>query len=111
MSWIKEVVVDIIATILIIIAVFVNHPILTGIIVGYTALLLVTKLIAYSGDSVLNMMNKSKTNAPNWFSHMLYAINTGVLLTFKWWYAGAGWAFIWGISYLTQRKIDQRTSS
>jgi len=111
MTWLKEVVVDIVATILIIIAVFINQPVLTGIILGYTGLLLITKLIVYFGDSFLNMMNKSKTSAPDWFSHMLYAINTGMLFIFNWWYAGAGWVIIWGLSYLTQRKVDQRTSS
>lgn len=108
MSWLKEVIVDIAATILIIIGVFISQPILTGIILGYTGILLVTKLIVYFGDSFLNMMNKSQTNAPDWFTHLLYAINTGVLLTFRWWYAGAGWAVIWVISYLTQRKLNKR---
>ncbi|HKK45486.1 MAG TPA: hypothetical protein VJ964_08185 [Balneolaceae bacterium] len=108
MTWLKEVIVDIAATILIIIGVFINQSILTGIILAYTGLLLITKLIVYFGDNFLNMMNKAKSNAPHWFTHMLYAINTAILLIFRWWYAGAGWAVIWGISYLTQRKLDQR---
>ena len=108
MSWLKEVIVDITATILIIIAVFISQPILTGIILGYTALLLITKSLVLFGEGFLNMMNRAKTNAPRWFTHMLYAINTGVLLVSKWWYAGAGWAVIWLLSYLTQRKLDHR---
>jgi len=108
MSWLKEVIVDIVATVLIIIAVFINQSILTGIILGYTGLLLITKLLVLFGDGFLNMMNKARTNAPRWFTHMLYAVNTAVLLFFKWWYAGIGWAVIWILSYLTQRKLDQR---
>lgn len=109
MSWLKEVIVDIAATVLIIIAVFINQTILTGIILGYTGLLLITKLLVLFGDDFLNMMNRAKTNAPHWFTHMLYAVNTVVLLVFKWWYAGVGWAIIWIVSYFTQRKLDQRS--
>jgi hypothetical protein len=108
MSWLKEVIVDVAATILIVIGVFVSQPILNGIIIGYTVLLLITKVIVLFGDSFLNMMNKTTTGAPQWFTHMLYATNTVILLLFHWWYAGAGWAIIWIVSYLTQRKIDKR---
>ncbi len=106
MTWLKEVVVDIATTILIIIAVFIHSPILNGIIMGYTLLMLIIKLIAYFGDSVTSLMGKTQTAAPEWFSHLLYAINTGTLLLFGWWYTGAAWGLIWIISYLTQRKLD-----
>lgn len=107
MSWLKDVVVDIATTILIIIAVFVHLPILNGIIIGYSILMLIIKLVAYFGDSFTTLMGKSQTAAPEWFSHLLYAINTGTLLLFEWWYTGAAWAFIWLVSYLTQRKLNQ----
>lgn len=108
MSWLKDVIVDIGATILIIAAVITSNSILTGIVWGYTGLLLFVKFITLAGEGFLNLMNKSKTEAPEWFSHLLYAINTGVLLYFQWWYAGAGWAVIWGLSYMIQRKISQK---
>lgn len=108
MSWVKEVIVDIVATVLIVIGVFVSEPVLSGIILGYTALLLLIKFLVLVGDEFLNMMNKAKTNAPRWFTHLLYAINTLVLLVFHWWYAGVGWALIWLLSFLTQQKLDKR---
>jgi hypothetical protein len=108
MSWLKEVIVDIAATVLIIIAVLIEEPILTGIVLGYTGLLLLIKFLVLVGDEFLNMMNKTNTDAPKWFAHLLYAINTVVLLFFNWWYAGTGWAIIWILSFLTQRKLDKR---
>ena len=104
MPWLKDVVVDIAATLLIILSVILENSFLSGILWGYTGLLLVVKLIVYAGDDFLNLMNKTKTEAPQWFSHLLYAANTIVLLIFGWWYTGGGWALIWLISYLTQRK-------
>ena len=107
MSWLKDVIVDIAATILIIVAALTSNTILQYIVWGYTGLLLFVKFIALAGDSFLNMMDKTKTEAPKWFSHLLYAANTGVFFYFQWWYAGACWAIIWGLSFLTDRKLSQ----
>lgn len=108
MSWLKDVIVDLLATGVIIAAVLTSNTIVSGLVWGYTGLLLFTKLLVYFGDGFMNMMNKANTSAPNWFTHLLYAINTGTLLAFQWWYAGVGWAVIWLISFLTQRKLDQK---
>ena len=108
MSWLKDVIVDIVTTLVIIAAVLFPNAILSGIVWGYTGLMLLVKLIVVWGDGFRNLMKKSKTEAPEWFSHLLYAINTGLLLGFQWWYAGAGWALIWLLSYLTQRQLDKQ---
>lgn len=108
MSWLKDVTVDIAATALIIATVLMSSQILSIIVWGYTGLLLFVKLLVFVGDDFMNLINKAKTEAPEWFTHLLYAANTGMLLFFQWWYAGAGWAIIWGLSYLTQRKIKRQ---
>jgi hypothetical protein len=110
MSWLKDVIVDITATLVIIAAVLFPNVIINGIVWGYTGLMLLVKLIVIWGDGFRNLMKKSKTTAPQWFSHLLYAINTGILLGFQWWYAGAGWALIWLLSYLTQKKLDEQSA-
>jgi len=110
MSWLKDVIVDIAATIVIIATVLTGNSIFGGIVWGYTGILLLAKLIPLLGDGFQYMMKKSKTDAPEWFSHLLYAANTGFLLYFQWWYAGAGWGVIWLLSYLTQRKLDAQTA-
>ncbi|WP_138429711.1 hypothetical protein [Fodinibius saliphilus] len=106
MSWLKDVIVDIIVTATIITTVLVEHSFLFWLLWGYTGLLLFVKLFVLIGDDFLNMMNKAKTEAPKWFSHLLYAINTGTLTYFQHWYLAGGWLLIWGLSFLTQRKID-----
>lgn len=108
MDWLKDVIVDIFATAVIIVTVLISNSILAGIVWGYTGLLIMVKFLALTGDSFLNLMNKSKSEAPEWFSHLLYAINTIALISFEWWYAGAGWLLIWIISYLTQRKLEKK---
>lgn len=110
MSWLKDVIVDITVTVVIVISVLTSYGFLAGIVWGYTGLLLLMKCLGLFGDSFRQLMKKSRTEAPEWFSHLLYAINTGVLLSFQWWYAGAGWAVIWVLSYLTQRRLDRQTA-
>lgn len=110
MSWIKDVIVDILATAAIIAAVLASNIFLNGLVWGYTGLLLFVKLLVYFGDGFMNMMNKANTSAPDWFTHLLYSINTIALLSFQWWYAGTAWAVIWMLSYLTQRKLDQQNA-
>lgn len=108
MPWLKDVIVDIVVTIVIIIGAIISEPVLTAVIVGYTGLLLLIKFFVLVGDEFLNMMNKAQNSAPKWFTHLLYAANTVILLSFHWWYAGTGWAIIWMLSFLTQRKLDKK---
>lgn len=109
MNWLKDVIVDLVATAVIIAAVLTGNSFLSWLVWGYTELLVLIKFFVLIGDSFHNLIKKAKNEAPEWFSHLLYAINTGMLLGFQWWYAGAGWALIWGFSFLTQRKLKRST--
>lgn len=105
MSWLKDVIVDIAATLVIIITVLSNQYFLEIIVWGYTGILLAVKLMVVIGDNFMNLINKAKNEAPEWFGHILYGINTIFLLSFQWWYTGVAWALIWLLSYLAQQKI------
>lgn len=109
MSWIKDVLVDVIVTLFIIAAVFIDVSWMVWIIYGYTAILLLAKIIVLAGDDALQLIRKTKTEAPDWFNHLLYAINTFVLLYAELWYAAGGWILIWLLSYLSQRKLKSKT--
>lgn len=109
MSWIKDVLVDIIVSLFIIAAVFFDLSWMEWIIFGYTAILLLAKVIVLAGDNALQLIRKTKTAAPDWFNHLLYAVNTCVLFYAQWWYIAGGWVLIWLFSYLTERKLKART--
>lgn len=108
MSWIKELIVDLAVTVLIIVAVILSDPWMKYVIWVYTGIMLLTRIVVFSSDSFIQIVNKSKNKAPDWVAHLLYATNTLVLLYFSWWYAAGGWAAIWLFSYLTQRKLKAR---
>ena len=108
MTWLKDVIVDIVATLLIIITVLSNQYFLNVIVWGYTGILLAVKLVVVVADNFMNLINKAKNEAPVWFGHLLYGINTIILLSFQWWYTGIAWGLIWILSYLAQQKIKAK---
>lgn len=108
MKWIKEIIVDIIVTVAIIVGVIINNDVLDVLIIGYTVLILLAKSLVIVGNSFLQLMQKTKTNAPDWISHLLYAINVAMLFIFGWWYTGSAWVLIWGLSYYTEQKMSRK---
>lgn len=105
MSWIKDIVVDLIVTAFIISSAFLLESWMWWVIIIYTAIMLLAKIIVLAGDSSLQLIRKTKTEAPDWLSHLLYALNTVALVYGGWWFAAAGWLGIWILSFIAQRKL------
>jgi len=103
--------VDIIVTLFIVAAVYFEVMWMEWIIVGYTVILLLAKVIVLAGDNALQLIRKTKTEAPEWFNHVLYGINTVILIYGQWWYVAGGWALIWLLSYLSQRKMNLKSGA
>jgi hypothetical protein len=105
MNWIKNVIVDICVTIFIAVAVWLGDLWMWWVIAVYTALLLIAKGVVIRGDGFLRRSQKSQ-QAPEWFLHLLYALNIALLALANWWFLMAGWCLIWLFSYLGQRKMN-----
>jgi len=109
MKWINDVLLDLIVTISILIGVIFNIQWLIYIIIGYTILMLIAKSLVLFGGSFLQLMKKTSTNAPLWFSHLLYAANVVALLVTGHYYTGGMWILIWLFSYITHLKTHKET--
>lgn len=105
MSWIKEVLVDIVVTVFIIAALVMDATWMHWVVVGYTGVLVLAKILVLAGDDALQLIRKTQGEAPDWFPQLLYAINAGALLYFRQWYLAAGWLLIWLLSYRALRKF------
>lgn len=100
----KQIVVDLIVTILIIVAVVINNQWLTYLIISYTVLMLGAKsLVVFSGQ-VRAITKKNKSSIPDILYHLLYGINVAALTAFAWYYTAAAWAIIWISSIYGLRK-------
>ncbi|MDX1671486.1 MAG: hypothetical protein R3211_04040 [Balneolaceae bacterium] len=106
MQWIKDIIVDILVTAFIVATALVQLEWMRWIVIGYTGIMLLAKTIVYFSETSLQLVKKAKTDAPEWITHALYAINTGVMLSIQWWFVGLGWILIWLASYGAQRKIS-----
>jgi len=108
MNWIKEVVVDLIVTMVILVAVLTNLHWLGLIVIGYTLLMLLLKGIVALNHSLIGALKPRKSEAPEWVTHLLYGVNSLLLLAFGWWITGVQWVAIWILSWHTERQL-QRT--
>ena len=108
MNWLKDTLVDISVTVFIVVAVLLADPWMRWVIWVYTGIMLLTKTIVIIGDNFLMLIKKAKSDVPNWVPHVLYAINTAVLVYAQWWYASVGWALIWIFSIIADQKIKAR---
>lgn len=107
MEWIKEVIVDILVTVFIIVSIWLGDIWMWWVLVAYTGLLLVAKATVLMSDGFLSNRSQKTQQAPNWFLHLLYGINIILLGYIGWWYLLGGWTLIWLFSFLSQRKTNR----
>lgn len=102
MTWIKNAIIDIVVT-----GVILAYALTTAawgwwIIVFYTPLMLLLKVFALSGAAA-NVQRKSDS-VPSWFYHVLYGLNVALLFYASFVYAAIGWAAIWILSTIAETQ-------
>lgn len=107
MKWIKNVVVDIVVSVVIIIGVFVQVQGLEIVIIAYTGLMVFLKLLAVVSDQFMKSVKKTTVQAPLWFTSSVYAFNVFLLLGFAWYLTAAQWALIWLFSWIAYKKSQK----
>lgn len=105
MSWLKNVIIDVLITVLI---VLVTSNVLpewaNWIVLIYTPFMLALKALAlFSGINKIKMQ-KPENSPPAWFFHVLYAINVAALVYGQWYITAGQWALIWLISFFIEMR-------
>lgn len=111
MNWIKHALVDIIVTLLIIVAATQAVGWAQWLILGYTAFMLLLKGIAVAGSGTFQKLKQKETGVPGWFYHALYAANVVVTAAAAWWLVAGGWALIWALSFLAEGRQRRPTAA
>ena len=104
MNWVKTTIVDVAVTACIVAAAFMDVEWARWVIWIYTPFILLLKIGAFFGPTVVKKGAAKKEEAPEWFYHLLYAANVLLLLAARWWLVAGGWAAIWLVSYLVLRR-------
>jgi len=106
MTWIKNVIVDVIVTVIIALYVFSNAAWGYWVIIVYTPLMVLLKLGAVA-SGVSKVVKQKPDETPNWFYHVLYALNFALLLYGAMWWPAAGWAAIWILSAVQASRTER----
>lgn len=109
MSWLKNILIDLTVTILVVLATVFGQMWAGWIVVVYTPVMLVLKFGAFFSGSFLNQFRRSEKDVPSWAYHVLYAINIILLGTFQWWVTALQWVLIWGLSVGSEMKMRRAT--
>lgn len=104
MAEIKHAIVDIAITLLIVVAVVTEMEWAWWIIVIYTPIMLLMKIVAVAGSGGFRKLKTSRGTPPVWLLHVLYGINVVALGLAAWWYLFAGWMLIWILSVIHERR-------
>ena len=104
MTWIKNAVVDLAVTILVVLTVAADQRWAWWILVVYTPLMLLLKVAAVTRRTPPAGIKVRSSEGPAWIYHVLYAANVILLSIGREWWLAAGWVAIWVLSYLQHRK-------
>lgn len=104
MDWIKQVIVDIGAFIVIIIAVSTDNTYLAYVVYSYTILMALARLLSLLSSNLRSLSIKGSATVPVWFYHITYAATLLLLLVFEWYITSAGWIFIWIAAIIAYKK-------
>lgn len=103
--WIKHVLLELGVTVLIALATIPDLTWARWIVIAYTGLMLLLKVVALLGGRTLKSFKPTSADVPAWFWHANYAVNIALLAADSWWIMVAAWALIWGLSIAFERRI------
>lgn len=110
MGWLKNAVIDIAVTVLIVLVTVNVLPEWTDWIVFiYTPFILLLKATSFFGGIKVKPPQGEEA-PPVWFFHVLYAINVAALLYSQWWIMGGLWVLIWLFSFLLERPSKAKAA-
>ncbi|MEX0685951.1 MAG: hypothetical protein WD267_08570 [Balneolales bacterium] len=105
MTWIKEIIVDIVVTLFILATVTIEADWMRFTLIGYTVLMLAVKTIVYLFEGFQQIIRKKVQIAPVSVIYQIYGINIALLILFEWWLIASLWLLIGIVSYLTDKKM------
>lgn len=105
MQWLKNITVDLLATLVIALVVFFDTgELLEYVVYIYTGLMVAARSVTLISKNFRVITRKKVTDAPVWMYHLLYLLNTAFLTFGEYYITAALWVFIWGVAYYVYTK-------
>ena len=110
MPWVKHVLLDAAVTVVVVLAAAFEMVWAKYVLLGYTPFILGLKVLAFFAFGFAGQFKARNpgTEVPTVVFHVLYGLNTALLLVYGWWGLAALWAAIWMVSIGTE--LRQRPS-
>jgi len=100
----KSMVLDIIVMVAIFITVVFQVPWLEVLLLGYTSLMLIVRVVVYFSDSILRNMYRRMDEIPSWPINSIYAIDIFIASAGGLFLIAAMWGAIWLLAFLSGKK-------
>lgn len=105
MQWLKHIIVDLIATIIIaIIVLYKKTTVLEYVLFTYTGLIVLARAFTLFNQNFRSLTNRKRSGAPNWMYHLLYFLNVAFLFYGMYYITAAAWIFIWAVAAYVYSK-------
>ncbi len=104
MQWLKHIVIDLLAPIVIALAVFYEDTTLTYIVYAYTILMFIARFASLMSRNFQKITQRKVSEAPIWIYHLIYFLNVLLLALGMWFITAAGWVFIWGVAVYVHKR-------
>lgn len=109
--WIKHVILELAVTLMIALATIPDLVWARWIVMIYTGLMLVLKIVALIGGRLLQSVRQPGADVPEWFWHANYAANVLLLALDEWWWMVGAWVAIWIVSVAYDQRVGMKTRS
>ena len=106
MKWFKYVVWDVAVTLYILVSVLVKQNWMFLLLMIYTIVMLIARIAAMGGAKTTKL-RRTQNQVPEWFFHVLYAVNVAALIWGDRIVLAVLWAGIWGLAFYTQKKLSR----
>lgn len=109
MGWLKDVYLDFVVLLIIVVFAIYEGSILHVVLWVYTSLLLLSKILAFFMPSLRKKADN--TSAPQFIYHGIYGLTVGILIYTGYYYLAGTWAIIWLVSFINTPAAQKKTQS
>ncbi|REL37600.1 hypothetical protein DYD21_07380 [Rhodohalobacter sp. SW132] len=104
MQWLKQIVIDLFAIIVIALAVFYESNYLAYVVYTYTVLMVIARFLSLVSENFSAITKKKVSEAPRIVYHIIYCINVLILGIGGWYVTAGGWIFIWAAAAIVDKR-------
>jgi hypothetical protein len=106
MAWLKDVYLDIVILLFIILYAILVNQVLEVVLWVYTALLILSKVLSLFIPSL--QRKAGNTEAPILFYHIIYALSAGIFFYASNYYLGGAWLVVWALSVVNLSSMKKK---